>query len=232
MRNVTRLEFLDRQLSSRPDRYLTLETLRVRNHYDDGATSREYDCDFVKAPGLDAVAVILFCREGERVMVGLIECVRPPVTVRRELELMGPDEREYVTVTETVAGRLEPEDVGEEGIDRRAAIEAREEGGFEVRVEDAVRLGKALFTSPGMTPEKVFFRAFEVDPGRQQLAHGDGSPMEDCYELRFIELSEGIRQCWDGVIEDPKAEIGFRRLAEWLGARSLSENPASRVPRD
>jgi hypothetical protein len=212
------MEFLERRLNSRPDRYLTLETLRVRNHYDDGTASKEYECDFVKAPGLDAVAAILFYRDGERVMVGLIECVRPPVTVRRELELLAPDDREYVTVTETVAGRLEPEDAGEEGIDRRAAIEAGEEGGFEVRAEDAVRLGKALFTSPGMTPEKVFFRAFEVDPTQQRPALGDGSPMEDGYELRFIELSEGIRRCWDGVIEDPKAEIGFRRLADWLAS--------------
>jgi len=216
MRNVVKVEFLDRQLVSRPDRYLKLETLRVRNHYDDGTVSQDYDCDFVKAPGLDAVAVMLFHREGDHVMVGVIECVRPPIIVRRELDLIEPDEREYVTITETVAGRLEPQDVGEDGIDRRAAIEAREEGGFDVRPEDAIRLGKGLFTSPGQTPEKVFFRAFEVDASQQQAATGDGSPMEDCYELRFIELGEGIRLCWDGVIEDPKVEIGFRRLAAWL----------------
>jgi len=217
MPDVDRIEILDRQLASREGRYLRLETLRVRNHYIDGTSSREYHCDIVLAPGVDAVAVILFYRADGEVYVGVAECIRPPVCLRRELPLVRPDGREYLTVTEVVAGRFEREDVGEEGINRRAAIEAREEAGFEVDPADAIRLGGGLFSSPGQTPEKVFFRAFEVDPSQQQAATGDGSPMEACHALRWLELGEAIEQCVRGAIEDPKAEIGFRRLAGHLG---------------
>ena len=213
---VQRIEILDRQLVSRPDRFLRLETLRVRNHYADGTASRDYACDLVLAPGIDAVAVVLFHREGGRVFVGVSEFVRPAVTLRRELPLVQPDGRTYETVTEVVAGRLQAEDAGPGGIERRAAIEALEEAGFAVDPADAIVLGGGLFSSPGQTPEKVFFRAFEVDPTKRQAAPGDGSPMESLAPLRFLELGDALRRCVAGEIEDPKAEIGFRRLADHL----------------
>jgi len=217
MPDVDRIEILAREPASPEDRFLRLETLRVRNHYGDGTASREYPCDVVLAPGIDAVAVILFYREGERVFVGLSDYIRPAVCLRRELPLIQPDGRVYLTVTEVVAGRFEPADAGEGGIDRRAAVEAREEAGFHVGPGDAIHLGGGLFSSPGQTPEKVYFRAFEIDPSQQRAAHGDGSPMEACRSIRFMELSEAIRKCVCGEIEDPKAEIGLRRLADHLG---------------
>ena len=215
---IEQVEILDRELASRPDCFLKLETLRVRNRYADGTTSREYPCDVVVAPGIDAVAVVLFYREGERVLVGVIECTRPAVALRRELPLVQPDAGVRATVTEAVAGRLEAGDAGEGGIDRRAAIEAGEEAGYAVDAAAAIRLGGGVFSSPGLSPEKIHFRAFEVDPARREAARGDGSPMEALAGVRFIELAEAIRLCTQGLIEDPKAEIGFRRLAAHLGA--------------
>jgi len=216
MPELDRIEIVDRQPASREGTYLRLETLRVRNHYGDGTASREYRCDYVVAPGVDAVAVILFYRDGDEVYVGLLECIRPPVYIRRDLALVQPDAQVYLTVTEVVAGRLEPGDEGEGGISRRAAIEAREEAGFEVNAADAVVLGGGLFSSPGQTPEKVYFRAFEIDPAHQQAALGDGSPMETTHDITFVEVHDAIRRCVAGEIEDPKAEIGFRRLADYL----------------
>ena len=215
---IEQIEILGRELASRPDRFLKIETLRVRNRYADGTTSREYACDVVVAPGIDAVAVVLFHRQGERVLVGVTECTRPAVTLRRELPLVQADARVYTTVTEVVAGRLEADDAGEGGIDRRAAIEAHEEAGYAVDASEAIRLGGGVFPSPGQSPEKVYFRAFEVDPAKRQAARGDGSPMEALADMRFLELHEAIRMCTQGLIEDPKAEIGFRRLADHLGA--------------
>ena len=220
MRDVERIEVLGRELSSRADRFLRLETLRLRNRYADGTSSREYLSDLVLAPGVDAVAVVLFYRESGNVYVGVTECIRPALYLRQSLPLPRADARVYLTLTEIVAGRLEAGDVGDEGIDRRAAIEAREEAGFEVVPGDAIRLGGGLFASPGLTPEKVHFRAFEVDPARQQEIHGDGSPMEASHRIRFIELGEAIGLCTRGVIEDPKSEIGFRRLADYLRGAS------------
>jgi 8-oxo-dGTP pyrophosphatase MutT (NUDIX family) len=166
---------------------------------------------------LDAVAVVLFYREGGEVFVGVIDCVRPAVAIRRELPLVQPDERTYTTLTEVVAGRFEPEDAGKGGIERRAAAEALEEAGFHVRPEDAIVLGGGLFSSPGQSPEKFWIRAFEVDPAERRAAEGDGSPMESLAPMRFIELREAIERCAAGRIEDPKTELGFRRLADHLG---------------
>jgi ADP-ribose pyrophosphatase len=216
MPNVQRIEIVDRQVVSPPDRFLRLETLRVRNHYADGTASREYRCDLVLAPGIDAVAVILFYREGGRVFVGVTDCIRPPVYLRCQLPLVQPDARTYETVTEVVAGRFEPSDAGEGGVERRAAAEALEEAGFAVDPAQAIRLGGELLSSPGQTPEKVFFRAFEVNLADRRAAHGDGSPMETLRPMRFIDLREAIRLCVAGEIEDPKAEVGFRRLADHL----------------
>lgn len=225
MPDVQRIEILDRQLVSPAGGFLKLETLRVRNHYADGSTSREYPCDLVLAPGVDAVAVILFCREGEEVFVGVTDCIRPAVYLRCQLPLVQPDEQTYETVTEVVAGRFEPGDAGEGGIERRAAAEALEEAGFAVDPAVAIVLGGGLFSSPGQTPEKVYFRAFEVNPAERQAIRGDGSPMETLPPMRFIELGEAIRLCVAGEIEDPKAEIGFRRLADCLAERG-STRPA------
>ena len=41
--------------------------------------------------------------------------------------------------------------------------------------------------------------------------------MEEGASLEFIELSDAVRMCYKGEIEDPKLEIGFRRLASYLG---------------
>jgi hypothetical protein len=217
VRRVQDVEILDQRAVSPDDRFLRLLTLRVKNHYDDDSTSREYDCDLVVAPGVDAVAVVLFYRDGGKVFVGVIDCVRPAVAVRRDLPLVQPDERTYTTVTEVVAGRFEEEDSGDGGIERRAAIEALEEAGFLVRPEDAIVLGGGLFSSPGQSPEKFWVRAFEVDPEERRRAEGDGSPMETLVPMRFIELRQAIEQCAAGRIEDTKTEIGFRRLADHLG---------------
>ena len=219
MPHVQRIEILDRQLASSPDRFLKLETLRVRNHYADGTTSRDYACDLVVAPGVDAVAVILFYRDGGRAFVGVTDCVRPPVTLRCQLPLVQPDARTYEVVTEVLAGRFEPCDAGEGGIERRAAAEALEEAGFAVDPADAIVLGGALFSSPGQTPEKIHFRAFEVALAARRAAEGDGSPMETLVPMRFLELHEAIGLCVAAEIEDLKAEIGFRRLADHLHPR-------------
>ena len=53
---IEQIEILGRELASRPDRFLKIETLRVRNRYADGTTSSEYACDVVVAV-LDGAAV-------------------------------------------------------------------------------------------------------------------------------------------------------------------------------
>lgn len=227
-RRLERVEVLrDRSDELGPkDGFLLLQRLLVRNVYDDGTTSAEYPCDIVSRRCVDAVTVVLFARDGDRVRVGLRENLRVPIWLRRESDKIAfTDDPRHDTMLETVAGILERED-GEHDLGhalrRRAAAEAKEEVGIEVPLEKILDLGGASFPTPGVTDEKVFFQAAEVDFDRAQPADGDGSTMEEVGGLVIVELDEAIERCRDGRIADMKTEIALLRLRERLQASESS----------
>ena len=78
-------------------------------------------------------------------------------------------------------------------------------------------LGSGVFSSPGVDSEKIYLRAVEVSPLRQKPFYGDGSPMEEGAQLIFLELTDALKKCHSGEIEDAKTELGIRRLATLLG---------------
>jgi ADP-ribose pyrophosphatase len=140
--------------------------------------------------------------------------VRPPVWLRRTLRLTQPDSRTWGVLAEVVAGMLEPADTGASGIERRAAHECLEEAGLAVD-ERAVRpLGAESFPSPGITDEKVHWRAVEADLGARARPTGDGSPMEEGGAVVVLPLEEAIAACRRGDVPDMKTEIALLRLAD------------------
>lgn len=208
----------DRTAQSRCDQgFLRVRRLRVRNRYADGSASAVYDCDIVSRRAIDAVAVVLYETTGARVRVLLKDGVRPPVYLRRHKDLVREDPRPYLTVTEIAAGVLEPEDTGEDGIERRAAAEAHEECGLTVDPARVRRLGSASFPSPGVTDENVHFRAVQAPLGDAVRPQGDGSIMEEATRTVILDLDEAIARCRRGEIPDMKTEIGLLRLADAIG---------------
>lgn len=199
--------------------FLRLSRLRLRNVYADGTASREYACDVVSRRHVDAVAIVLWHREGRKVLVHLRRATRAAIWLRRakQAELVRPDPRPHDTILELVAGVLEEQDRGEGGVRRRAAIEAKEEVGFDVDPERTVELGEGFFPTPGVTDEKVHLVAAEVTPGTASAASGDGSVMEEGACAVVLELGAAIAGCRTGEIPDAKTEIGLRRLADHLG---------------
>ena len=218
---LARIELVaDRTKESRCDEgFLKMRRLRLRNHYTDGTTSREYSCDVVSRPGADAVAVVLWHREEKRILVHLRLGTRAAVYLRRDKksELVQPDERTYDTLEELVAGILEKEDTGPEGLRRRGALEAHEEAGYALSPGEVRILGSGFFPTPGVTDEKVFLAEAEVDPEDKGEAEGDGSVMEEGATTVVRELREAIAACRRGEIVDAKTEIGLFRLADALG---------------
>jgi ADP-ribose pyrophosphatase len=200
----------------RGEPFLRVVTLRLRNHYKDAAPSPPYLCDVMLPRWVDAVAAVLYTREDDGVRVGLKECLRPAVFVRRELDLPAPEPNRSPFVLEVVAGRLEPGDDGAEGIARRVVEEAREEAGLVVDPAGVRLLGSPVFTSPGTCPEKLYVAAVEVDPARRVPVAGDGSPMEETGAFGFVPLDEAIAMCRSGAIEDAKTEIALLRFRETL----------------
>jgi len=210
----------DRTGESRCDEgFIQVRRLTLKNHYQDGSQSRPYACDIVERKHIDAVAVAVYARDPEtgEILVGLREALRPVLYFRNRRKPPLPDPRDYEYFVEIVAGALEEDDLGMEGLRRRAAIEVKEEAGFDVDPEAIEILGAGLFSSPGTSDEKVYFASVEVDPARQGHLLGDGSPMEEAARFFFLPLREALERSFRGELEDGKTEIALWRLAWRLG---------------
>jgi ADP-ribose pyrophosphatase len=206
----------------------------LRNRHADGSTSREYPCDAVeRPPGYDAVAVVAFDKvEGGAPRVLLRRCLRPVVHLRPPETApvappMDPGWPGAATdgagprffVWELVAGVLEPGDVGEAGVRRRAIEELHEEAGLTVAPDELLSLGAPIFPSPGVLTEAVYLFAVETPLDArlpEDALPGDGSPMEDCPRVAVVGLGEALARCREGRIRDAKTEVALHRLRQLL----------------
>ena len=199
--------------------FLRLRRLRLRNRYEDGSESAVYPCDVLSRPGSDAVVAVLYEIDGaRRIRVLLRDAPRAPVYLRHARRFVHPDPRVYLTLLELVAGLVEESDgAGDLGLCRRAAIEAHEEAGLQLRAEDFRVLGGESFASPGTGDEKLRFCAAATALAAASAGHGDGSVMEEGARLVSLELADAIEACRRGAIPDMKSELGLLRLADHLG---------------
>jgi ADP-ribose pyrophosphatase len=196
--------------------WLQVRRLRCRNRRADGTTSAIYRVDVVDRPRLDAVAVVVFRRLDHGVEVLTRRQLRPAAYFRQHRPEATEDEPSHLFVEEIVAGLLEPEDCGEEGVRFRAAAEVREEAGFEVSPREIISLGGPYFLAPGILSEKMFPCAVDVTGMAQAAPEGDGSPLEEGATLRWRLLEHLLRACRAGEIQDARTEIGAARLAAHL----------------
>lgn len=221
------------ELVGRDGGFLAIRRLRMRNRRADGSLSEPYLCDFIARPyGLDAVIVAVYHRSETGVRVLIRDGLRPAIALGRSADLTPvADDREYLFLSELVAGIVEVGDRGLEGIRARAADEVHEEAGYRVSAESIAMLGAATFPSPGAMAEKFWIAAVEIaEPGAQEPLAGDGSPMEEGATTRWLELDEAIAACVRGDIEDCKTELGLRRLRDYLAGSPLAGSPADRSP--
>ena len=127
---------------------------------------------------------------------------------------------------------LEPSDDGAGGVERRAAKEAEEECGLAVDPAAVEPLGGAMFPSPGVTDEKVHFRAAHVPVDVGRGGDGDGSKMEEGQRVLVLDLVDAIERCRRGEIPDMKTEIGLLRLADRIGFVPQLGMFADELPRE
>ena len=217
MRRVTSLEVVAHEELGRGG-FLVLHRHRLRNVYDDGSRSAEYAVDHVDRPrGLDAVAVVLWRRGARGVEVLIRGQLRPSLQLGRvHAHLAVPDGPLPLFAAEIVAGLVEHEDAGEEGLRRRSVLEIHEEAGYAVEPEELVSLGGGTFPASGVIPERHHYFAVDIGAREPAVAGGDGSPLEDSHERRWRELDEAIAACVAGEITDSKTEIALRRLRDRL----------------
>jgi ADP-ribose pyrophosphatase len=214
----------DRTASSRCDEgFVTLRRRVLRNRYADGSASREYPCDSVeRPPSFDAVAVLAFDRVEGRTQVLLRRCLRPVVHLRPAQAVPVAAQGPGFFVWEMMAGVLEADDHGPDGLRARGVEELREEAGVTVAPAELQSLGSPIYPSPGVLAETVYLFAVETPLDARLPEHrlsGDGSPMEDCPRLQVLGLEEAITACRDGRIRDAKTEVALHRLARQQLAR-------------
>ncbi len=218
--DLTRIDVVaDRTSDVGPEEgFLRLKRFRVQNVYADGSQSEVYDCDVISRRQPDAVAVLLYGRDDNgRVHVILRSGVRPAVYLRRHKQFVQPDDGDHLLLVEMTAGLLEDEDTGPQGVARRAAAEAREEAGFDVPMSDVQSLGAPLFPTPGISDEKVFYRAAPVELDAGAAPEGDGSVMEEAGAVVVVPLLEAISLCRSGGMPDMKTEVALLRLSHLIG---------------
>lgn len=221
MEKIVGFDIESDDLVGREGGFLAIRRLRMRNRRADGSLSERYVCDFIARPvGLDAVVVALYARVDGRIQVLLRQGLRPALAFGRPDDVVPvPDRKSYLYLTELVAGIIEADDRGREGIARRAAEEALEEAGYRIEPGDVKHLGEPMFPSPGSMPERFWLTAAEVaNPAAQEPPAGDGSPMEEGASTQWMELDEAIAGCVRGEIEDCKTELALRRLRDVLAA--------------
>ncbi len=209
--------------------FLTLTRRLLRNRYQDGSHSRAYEVESALTPFLDAVVLVLFAppeaASGRGIRVVLRRSVRPAVAQRAEVPgLLHLDQRPWSgAFWELPAGGVEKSDLepGGLGLLGRASQECWEEAGLRVAAEKFFALGPSPFSAPAFCPERLHYLCAEVDPGRAQPPPGDGHPMEEGAELRFLELDEALDWCQQGRILDGKTELGLRRLEQLLATQGF-----------
>jgi len=212
-------EVRDRSDPERPDGFLQLRRLVLRNRYADGSRSREYRYDMVERVALDAVAIVLFVRQGESFDLCLRSSVRPPIVFRERCSIPLEEALESSPcLWEVPAGLVEPAEKGVDGLKQCAARETLEEVGLEVAPNAFWLLGHPCFLSPGLMGEQVHFLAAEVDPETRGVPLEDGSPVEERAEIRFVPASEALGAIESGEIRDVKTEVSLRRLVAHLAS--------------
>jgi ADP-ribose pyrophosphatase len=196
--------------------FLRLRRLRCQNRRSDGSTSPVYRVDVVDRPSLDAVAVLIYRRGRSGWEMLTRHNLRPAAYFRKGKATAVPDGTSHLLVEEIVAGVLEPSDIGEDGLKRRAALEVAEEAGIDVSPAEIRLLGGPFFVAPGIVSEKIFLAAVDVSGKTQQPPAGDGSPLEEGARISWRPIQEVVEACRSGALQDAKTELGVRRLLEEL----------------
>ncbi|MHB8879607.1 MAG: NUDIX hydrolase [Myxococcaceae bacterium] len=202
--------------------FLRVRRLRCRNLRADGSRSAVYRVDVVDRPRLDAVAVLVYRRGPDGPEALTRQNLRPAAYFRKDKEPAVPDARSHLLTEEIVAGLLEPEDHGLEGVRARAAAEVREEAGIEVDPGEVQLLGAPFFVAPGILSEKIFLAAVDATGKPQASPAGDGSPLEEGGEVRWRPMKELLEACRSGEVADAKTELAITRYLANLPDRTVA----------
>ncbi len=207
--------------------FARLRRCTVRNLREDGSQSELYPLDILERPvGADAVAVVAYeSLEQGRVRVLLRRGLRPVPRLGRGGHPTREGEIPDLMHLEVVAGILEEEDIGEEGLGRRASLELLEEAGLRVSPDLVEPLGPPVYNSLGIMAERIYLCAVAAGLEDLEAPEGDGTPLEEGSTPEVYWLEEALGLCANGQIQDAKTELILRRLAAQLESGGRGGSP-------
>lgn len=197
-----------------------LFTAKVKAHYPDGTISGVFNADYVVRG--DAVAILAYFKRNDEYYVYLRSCLRPPLAFRDYSASGLTEEQNIGNLWEIPAGCVEPEETGINGLKSASSRELMEEIGFDLPPKNFEFLGKRTFSSVGLSSERLYFLAVEVNPETRKEPSLDGHPMEYGGQVLEISLKSALKAIEDGYIIDGKSEIGLNRLARKLPSKDLT----------
>jgi ADP-ribose pyrophosphatase len=197
--------------------FAQLRRCRAVNIRRDGSRSGPYILDLVEREiGADAVAVLPYEVSAGGVRVLIRRGLRPALRLARAGEPTREAARPPIDHLELVAGILERDDEGNDGLRLRAAAELAEEAGLRVDPARVEMLGPPFFLSPGLTAERIYLCCVSTPLGDLSPPKGDGSRLEEGGEAVIYTLQQALDECASGVIQDAKTEVALRRLEQQL----------------
>lgn len=198
--------------------FSSLERFVVVNEYTDGSFSNSYNCDIMIRKGIDAVGIIPYFYEKNELYITLISNFRAPV-LYREKTLLGKNiddiDKNSIKIIEIPAGIFEDSELKakkvHDAIKNAAARELLEETGFEVKPSEVKVLGGHYFSSPGILTEKIYIASCNITGKKAKEQKLDGT-MEENIKPFSITLTEALRWCKEGIIQNAITEIAITRL--------------------
>jgi 8-oxo-dGTP pyrophosphatase MutT (NUDIX family) len=180
-------------------------------------TSKEMSIDFVdRNKGLDAVIICAWALIDENYYIYLRSCIRPALALR-DWEETGRNETNPLNQWELPAGLIEQDEKGWHGVMKAASREFKEEIGAYVNPNYFKSLGYPVYSSVGISGERIYFVVTEVHPKHVETATLDGSALEENGEVVLCLLDTVLSEIDKGTIRDSKTIIGTNRLAKYLG---------------
>lgn len=202
--------------------FIKVRRLVLRVRYEDGTWSEPFRYDVADRDALDAVLMVLHApRKGypDDPYVCMRTALRPPVWLRRQRRLPVPDVHPEAMLWEMPAGLIEPDEQGEQAVQKTAARETEEETGFKIPAEAFAVLGPPVFLSPGLSGEKLHIVHAEVDPSQvRQVTTKEA--LERASRIEWWTLSEALAHAARGIVQDCKTELALHRFRAWLTSRA------------
>jgi len=199
--------------------FITVRRLTLEARFEDGRKSEPFRYDVVDRAAIDAVVIVLTATDlgHDEPFVCLRTALRPPIALRAGRALARP-ETPTALLWELPAGLIEPEqtsDLVRDAVRETAARECREETGYAVPSDRFTMLGPAVFLSPGLCAEKIYFVHAWVDRNDHRAVTST-EIVEQPSEIAWVPLGRALSLAEQGVIQDCKTELALRRLKDRL----------------